>query len=218
MKRITRPMKTSQRGVVLFITLIVLVALAMAALAMFRSSMGATLVATNVANRQATFALADTAVTVATNAVLIRAQAGLVNADDATIGYSAAIPATEPNWSDPAVWFTQSGWITPSCATSTQSVCLDSNTLCGGDAACMAKANSFTVSYKVHRMCTLLAGTWNCAQTQKSGATAPGNTQTITPTTPTPPGNPMYYYRITTRVDGPRNTRTVTQTVVALQT
>jgi hypothetical protein len=83
----------------------------------------------------------------------------------------------------------------------------------------------YSVQYKVHRMCTQPDTAYNgsrggvaniCALTVKTGGAAPGASLAVGATQFT--GNPTLYFRITTRVDGPRNTRTVTQTVVALQT
>src|SRR5207342_453926 len=96
--------RAAQRGVVLFITLVVLVALALAGLAMYRASMGTTFVATNVVYKQAALSLADNGVQVATAAILARAAAANTNNDDGPNGYWSSIPANDPNYADPASW------------------------------------------------------------------------------------------------------------------
>ncbi len=210
----TRSHRTAQRGVVLFITLVVLVALALGALAMFRGSLGASMVATNVVYRQAALNLADNGVQLATAAIAAKAVAGQINADDGVAGYFSAIPVTEPaSYADTAIW---NCGVDASCPTAAL--------VCAGNSACIndvTKGQGLTVYYKVHRMCTLPNAAYNaannrCALTVKTGGTSPGGSLGIGATQFT--GNPMLYFRITTRVDGPRNTRMVTQTVVALQT
>lgn len=210
----TRSQRTAQRGVVLFITLVVLVALALGALAMFRGSLGASMVATNVVYRQAALNLADNGVQLATAAIAAKAAAGQINADDSVNGYFSAIPANEPaSYSDAGIW---------SCGA--DAVCPTAAQVCNSNTACINEVNKgqgLTVYYKVHRMCTVPNAAYNaannrCALTVKTGGTSPGGSLGIGATQFT--GNPMLYFRITTRVDGPRNTRMVTQTVVALQT
>jgi len=215
----TRPLsssRASQQGMVLFISLIVLVALALGALAMFRGSMGATIIATNVASRQGALSLADTGVQLAAADIQTRAATAATNADDNNDGYFSAIPAAEPDWTDPTVW---------NCGNN--AACPTASQICGGDAACITNSAGYTVLYKVHRMCTQANTAYNgtsatgvaniCALTVPVGAAGtPGASLGVGATVIS--GNPKLYFRITTRVDGPRNTRTVTQTVVALQT
>ncbi len=214
MNRLLRSPRTGQRGVVLFITLVVLVALALGALAMFRGSLGTTLIATNVTYRQAALNLSDNGVQLATAAIAARAAAGLVNTSDEANGYFSAIPAAEPaSYADMGVW---------NCGA--DAACPTALQVCSGNAACEAevtKGQGLTVFYKIHRMCTQPNVAYNapnniCALTVKTGGTSPGGSLAVGATQFT--GNPTLYFRITTRVDGPRNTRTVTQTVVALQT
>jgi Tfp pilus assembly protein PilX len=216
MTRVLHSPRTAQQGMVLFISLIVLVALALGALAMFRGSMGTTLVATNVASRQGALSLADTGVQIAATDIATRAGLATVNSDDLNNGYFSSIPAAEPDWTDPAVWTCGNN---ASCPTPAQ--------LCAGNAACITNSTGYTVQFKVHRMCTQANTAYNgtsatgvanvCALTVPIGAAGtPGASLAVGATVFT--GNPRLYFRITTRVDGPRNTRTVTQTVVSLQT
>ena len=206
--------RAAQRGVVLFITLIVLVALALAALAMYRGSMGTTLVATNVVYKQAALNLADNGVQVATAAILQRSTTGgaAVENDDGPNGYFAAVPTNDPNYADPSAW----DWT----GADANAVVLTASQVCGADATCIANSGGLTVYYKIHRMCNL-AGAYNsaanvCALTIAADPSATGSSLGVGATVFT--GKPALYYRITTRVDGPRNTRTITQTMVAVQT
>jgi Tfp pilus assembly protein PilX len=209
-----RSPRAAQRGVVLFITLVVLVALALGALAMFRGSLGASMVATNVVYRQAALNLADNGVQLATAAVAARATAGLISNSDNVNGYFSAIPTNEPaSYSDQGIW---------NCGA--DAACPNATQVCNGNTTCInevTKGQGLTVYYKVHRMCTVANAAYNaanqiCALTVKTGGTSPGGSLAVGATQFT--GNPVLYFRITTRVDGPRNTRMVTQTVVALQT
>jgi type IV pilus assembly protein PilX len=206
--------RTAQRGVVLFITLIVLVALALAALAMYRGSMGTTLVATNVVYKQAALNLADNGVQVATAAIFQRSTTGgtAVENDDGPNGYFAAVPTNDPNYADPSAWDWTGG--------DANAVVLTASQVCGSDATCIANSGGLTVYYKIHRMCNQ-TGAYNsatnvCALTIAQDPAATGSSLGVGATVFT--GKPMLYYRITTRVDGPRNTRTITQTMVAVQT
>jgi Tfp pilus assembly protein PilX len=207
-----RSPRAAQRGVVLFITLVVLVALALGALAMFRSSLGTSMVATNVVYRQAALNLADNGVQLATATIIARAAAGQIDNDDGANGYFSAIPANEPtSWSDDGVWSGSSAAPTPTQVCNSNSACMNEVT----------RGQGLTVFYKVHRMCSQPNAAYNaannrCALTVRTGGTSPGGSLAVGATQFT--GNPMLYFRITTRVDGPRNTRMVTQTVVALQT
>jgi len=210
--------RAAQRGVVLFITLVVLVALALAALAMYRGSVGTTLVATNVVYKQAALNLADNGVQIATAAILTRSTAANTNNDDGPNGYMSAIPTNDPNYADPSAWDWTGG--------DANAVQLSGSAACGGDATCVANSGGLTVYYKIHRMCTEANTAYNgtgstgaanvCALTINADPSATGSSLGVGATVFT--GKPMLYYRVTTRVDGPRNTRTITQTLVAVQT
>ena len=80
-------------------------------------------------------------------------------------------------------------------------------------------ASGNIVRYVIHRMCTLPATPWDdplneCGK-QLSSATSGGGSKRRD--APNIQGPPILYYRVTTRVDGPRNTVTVIQTSVAVQ-
>jgi Tfp pilus assembly protein PilX len=101
------PTPRSQRGTMLIIALIVLVAMTLAGIATMRSVDTATLMAGNIAFRQSALNAVDQGLQAG------YALIGTVNADltkDSTqwtapaIGFYSSAPTTEPNWSDPAVW------------------------------------------------------------------------------------------------------------------
>ena len=184
-----------QRGAVLFIALIVLVAMTLAGIAIMRSVDTTTLIAGNLAFKQGTIQSSDNGVEDGFQ-WLIANRATLAN-DNLAKGYYSARPAGSLDWSDPQTW------------TSAVTV--------GTDAA------GNTVSYLIHRMCTLGAAGYNAANQQCAlDAPAVG--------TPPPPAtgdsftvgapgflqDPKVYYRITVRTQGPRNTVSFVQAMVAI--
>lgn len=198
--RILRQMSAMrQRGTVLFIALIVLVAMTLAGIAIMRSVDTATLIAGNLAFKQGTIQASDSGIEqgyqwlLANRAVLANTNLGA--------GYYSSRPGAEPDWNDPLTW------------TSAASV--------GTDAA------GNTTSYLIHRLC-------NCPDTPYNGTCATGTAQqcalTSASNTPPPPAqgdsfavgapgfleDPKVYYRITVRTQGPRNTTSYVQSMVAI--
>jgi len=188
-----------QRGTVLFIALIVLVAMTLAGIAIMRSVDTATLIAGNLAFKQSTIQSSDNGVEQAYQ-WLIANRAVLANTNLGT-GYYSSRPGAEPDWNDPLTW--------------ASAISL------GADAA------GNTTSYLIHRLC-------NCPDTPYNGTCATGTAQqcalTSASTTPPPPGqgdsfavgapgyleDPKVFYRITVRTQGPRNTTSYVQTMVAI--
>jgi len=188
-----------QRGAVLFISLIVLVAMTLAGIAIMRSVDTATLIAGNLAFKQSTIQSSDNGVEQAYT-WLVANRATLANTNLAS-GYVSARPGADPDWNDPLTWA--------------------SAVTLGADAA------GNTASYLVHRLC-------NCQNTLYNAPCATGEAQqcalTTASSTPPPPGegdsfsvgapgyleDPMVYYRITVRTQGPRNTASYVQSMVAM--
>ncbi len=188
-----------QRGTVLFIALIVLVAMTLAGIAIMRSVDTATLIAGNLAFKQATIQSADNGVEQAYQWLLAN-RAVLANTNLST-GYYSSRPGAEPDWNDPLTWA--------------------SAVTVGTDAA------GNTTSYLIHRLC-------NCSDTAYNGTCATGNAQQCALTTASnvapPPAQgdsfsvgasryletPKQYYRITVRTQGPRNTTSYVQSMVAV--
>jgi hypothetical protein len=116
--------------------------------------------------------------------------------DDPSFGYFSARPPTEPDWFDAATW-------------------AEAKTTNGG----LADATGNTVRYMIHRMCALPGlqvgeGDQQCSfyyppsQKVESGSKSIGQAQYDL--------QYQLYYRVTTRVEGPRNNVTITQTALLL--
>jgi len=190
-----------QRGVVLFIALIVLVAMTLAGVAMVRS-MDTTLgIAGNMAFKQASIQSSDLGVKSAYDWLGANSAGITLQNSDAVQGYFSARPAIEPNWFDLGTWGS--------------AVVLN-----GG----VPDAAGNVVRYVIHRMCTEPNTAYNgsnagvanqCALFYPITAAATGGSMAIGSTQFE--GIPQLFYRVTTRVDGPRNTVSITQVSVLIQ-
>ena len=192
--------RVRQRGAVLFIALIVLVAMTLAGIAIMRSVDTTTLIAGNLAFKQGTIQSSDNGIEVAFQ-WLIANRATLASDDYLSgNGYYSARPAGSLNWNVPATWA--------------------SAVTVGTDAA------GNTISYLIHRMCTCSDSAYNvncgatvqqCALDAPVGAPPPpaaGDSFAVGA-----PGflaDPRVYYRITVRTQGPRNTVSFVQSMVAI--
>jgi Tfp pilus assembly protein PilX len=187
-----------QRGAVLFIALIVLVAMTLAGIAIMRSVDTTTLIAGNLAFKQGTIQSSDNGIEFGFQ-WLIANRATLADTNLAS-GYYSARPAGSLNWSEPATWA--------------------SAVTLGTDAA------GNTISYMIHRMCTCPNSPYNV----NCGATVQQCALDAQAGTPPPPAagdsfavgapgflqDPRVYYRITVRAQGPRNTVSFVQSMVAI--
>ncbi|PKO92912.1 MAG: hypothetical protein CVU16_06080 [Betaproteobacteria bacterium HGW-Betaproteobacteria-10] len=188
------------------VSLIILVVMTIAGIALIRSVDTSNVIAGNLAFQQAAVHAGDAGVEDAINSVLNSLTAiALQNSD-----YGKAYSATVTN---PADWETH--WntiVNPNPATPPvgAKACADRACSLPTDAA------GNTVTYTIERLCQtagdpLLSPT-GCASRSglaalSGGSLASGSSQLPLPT--------QYYYRITSRIDGPRNTATYTQTIVA---
>jgi Tfp pilus assembly protein PilX len=174
--RIRAP-RGAQRGVVLFIALIVLVAMTLAGIAMMRSVDTNNLIAGNLAFRTAAASAGDAAVEAARTWLMAKTP-GELEADQA--GYFA-------NWQpsfDPKTF----DW-------------LGSSTLVGAD------SNGNTIYYVAHRMCNESAKSidaTDCAKvaTVSVGSTKGGGSYGSSPLS----GTSLVFYRITSKIEGPKFT------------
>lgn len=179
-----------QRGVVLLIALIVLVAMTLAGIGLMRSVTTGSLIAGNLAFKQSAVNAADPAIEAAFT--WLQSQAGTANLsnNDPARGYvsSQAIPV----WTDTTAW--QNAFPTNP----------------------VADAAGNRVRVLIHRMCALQNTAWNgtnqgCA-TESTTGTATGGSKSVGAFQYNTP--PNIYYRITARVEGPRNTISFIQAIV----
>ena len=186
-------LRNRQQGVVLLIALTVLVAMSLAGVALMRSVDNTVVVAGNLAFKTASVQVADYGSQQAvkwlqTNSV----GTGLQN-DMLPNGYYSARPPDEPVWYDINSW-------------------QDAFALNTG----LPDASGNVIRYMIHRMCSNpgTAPDETCSMYfPKSAVTEGGSKSTGSPLYE---GIPQVYYRITTRVEGPRNNVTVVQTSVLI--
>ncbi len=179
----------AQRGYMMLLVLIALVAMTISGIALVRSMDTSGLVAGNMASRNATINSADLGVQNAVAWIQLQASTGLLNNDAATSGYYAE--ENNPNWTDPNTW----------------SQC----TAC----ASVDAANN-TISWVINRMC-LVGGSPNATgNTCASGSGSAANGGSYSSDAVNFAGSPKYYYRITIQVRDNRNSSTLTQAFVTL--
>jgi Tfp pilus assembly protein PilX len=205
-------MRRGQRGVVLFVVMLVLVVMALAAGALVRSVDVSTLAAGNLSFKRSVMSATDIGVeaTVAkfrTGSVL--AFAPTTEGDVATEAYFATIQATDsrgiptallnPSTFDSA-HSSNCFWATPDWATA--------RTACSSTAPASSMGQ---VRYVIDRQCTV-AGPYNeetCNTTAVDGGSLVGGSQDTNQTGV----EAAPVYRVTVRVDGPKNTVSYSQVV-----
>ncbi len=190
-----RPGRHRQQGVVLMIALIMLVAMSLAGVALMRSVETAVIVAGNFAFKEAGVMVADRGIQEAARWVSSNSAGSTLYNDNPGQGYFSALPPTDPDYFDLGTW--------------SSSVVMDGGT---------PDASGNVVRYVIHRMCILPATPWDdpnqsCGR-QTSRSTSEGGSKRRD--APLFEGPPILYYRVTTRVDGPRNTVTVIQSSLAV--
>jgi Tfp pilus assembly protein PilX len=191
--------RSGQRGTILIIALIVLVAMTLAGIATMRSVDTATILAGNIGLRQATSNAADQGIQAGINWLVANLpNAAVLNNDIPAAGYNSNVAVVEPDWNDPANW-----------AGAAQ--------VNGGT----SDAGGNTVSFLIHRMCsikncgpTATCGVPNTCASTLSNATL--SQQGVDQTRPTDShaSVPAYHYRITAKAVGPRNSITIVQTML----
>lgn len=189
-----------QRGIVLFITLIVLVAMTLAGIAMVRSVSTTNVIAGNLAFQQGATHAGDGGIESAVTWLEQNNNTALYN-DNSGLGYIAAglpasqSPAAGQSWDN--FWNAQ---LSPQART------------------LMQDAAGNTVSYVIQRMC-LATGEPNTAIPPNPCSSSPAASICTTCSQGDSGGefSPLeVYYRITARIAGPRNTVSYVQAIVAL--
>ena len=189
-----------EQGVVRLISLIMLVAMSLAGVALIRSVDTALVVAGNVAFKEAAVQVADKGTTEAAKWLAANATGPTLQMSSPSNGYQSSRLATETK----DHWFKESNWG-------------NGKELNGG----APDASGNKVRYIIHRMCTQPDTPYNgsnagvaneCALAFPAGSGTGGGSMSVG--SPQFTGTPQLYYRVTTRVDGPRNTITVIQSSV----
>ncbi|MBS0309611.1 MAG: hypothetical protein JSS58_11675 [Proteobacteria bacterium] len=209
----------SQQGIVLVIVLIVLVAMTMAGIALMRSVNTSTLVAGNLAFRQSTLASADIGVEQAI--YWLQANPAQLNNSLTTAGYSANILGV-PKTADGTAW--NAYWNNTLDTTPVARPVLGAPVSSGAVWTLPTDSAGNTVSYVIHRLCNqdgdrnAPGGTVQCLASASSSGTDGDNKGVVGGggVSGAGIGNKQIYYRITTRVEGPRNTVSYVQTTVSM--
>jgi Tfp pilus assembly protein PilX len=200
-----------QRGVVLIIALIVLIAMTLAGIGLVRSVDTGNLVAGNLAFKQSLASTGDAGNEVAIAWLKANQASALMNADQPASGYysteQAGLDLTNSNSSGVAMAAVD--WDHNGCAGLTFTNCVQPS------AATTIGDNQ--VSYIIHRLCAA-PGTYNdqnnsCVTYAGAGVKSP-NRNSLGWSDVNFAGAPTPYYRVTSRVLGPRNTTAFVQTVV----
>ena len=194
-------MRRAQQGVVLFVSLIILVAMTLAGIALMRSVDTNVLIAGNLAFRQANTMYADTGVEAAR--AWLNANAGSLNNNQ---------PAGALHyWANYQLGVNFLG---------TSAVATD-NYNWAQAATVAAPDPAYSISYVIHRLC---GGTGapsdasaKCMQASAgggSGSSGLGTKGVVTYGVQALPGISTIYYRVTVRVTGPRNTLSYVQAIL----
>lgn len=204
--------RTRQSGAVLVITLIVLVAMTIAVISLIRSVDTTNIIAGNLAFRQSATHSADAGIEDAINNLLpfllSSSQLNALNCP-AGFGYKSFY---EPNLDPPTAQSWEAFWNSLGSCPHTMQKDANGNTV---DAANNVVALGSTIQYIVEAMCDLNGQNGACATPPPSavvscaGSNMGGSTQKCTVVN-------RKYYRITSRVQGPRNTVSYIQTIVAM--
>lgn len=197
------PFRARQTGVVMVVTLIVLVAMTLAAIALVRSVDTTNVIAGNLAFKQATINSADRGTEAAVAWLEAQTAGNVLDSNNPPNGYTALEyhPGINESWDH--YWNNTIAIASPSIV-----VCVPTN--CNPDAA------GNVVSYTIHRLC-LTQGSpvqinnfcSNSPTTYILDSSQGGGTVVLNSVN-------QIYYRVTIRVAGPRNTVSYAQTVVAL--
>ncbi|AMC33189.1 pilus assembly PilX family protein [Janthinobacterium sp. B9-8] len=200
------PSPPRQQGLVLFISLIVLVIMTLAGIAMVRSITTSTQVANNLSLRQGTTAAADIALESARQWLLniSSTNPATLNADSAANGYSATNTTNPISPTDNTQWRAGSAWVWVS-NTCTPRPCTPAPMVQATSAATIANANGFSAAYLIQRSCSNNAAPSLVIDTA-AGTGNPCNLIKACPSCLKEKTSFNVSYLITVRVQGPKNT------------
>jgi len=200
-----------QTGASLVLALIMLVVMSMAAVAMVRAIGTGLLVAGNFSFRQQALLAADAGSEAAINWLTPLASLPDLYANQPDSGYYASVPdgldLTDSGRAGASILI---DWDSNQCNGRVGFTCMDAAAALTTDAA----GNS--IRYTIHRLCKLPGSPqdaangcllFQSASSAQKGAVSYGQSKKFV-------ASPGVYYRITTRVHGPRNTIVYTQTMV----
>lgn len=206
--RHSRAPASRQKGTMLAISLIILVSMTLAGIAMMRSVDTATIIAGNIAFKQSTTNAADQGIRAAqawltTNAGTTTLYSNNNALGVSSVGYFSSAPSSEPDWTSSASW--------------SFAATLNAGT---------PDVTGNVVSYVIHRLCPCAgvapnatcsggASTNICGATPDTASTSGEGTEQSAPNFFTRP--PSTHYRVTARAVGPRNSTTVVQTLFRSQ-
>lgn len=199
---------SQQNGVVLLIALVILIAMTLAGIALVRSVDTSNMVAGNLAFKQSLAYAGDAGNETAIAWLKNQQATALVNANQEASGYyateQASLNLTNSQNEDDAPMV---DWDHNDCEGHDPCIKPSAEATIGGN----------KVSYIIHRLCLQIGG-YNdadnsCATYAGSGASS-SNKQALDWGGMNFEGDPVPYYRVTSRVLGPRNTTSFVQTVV----
>lgn len=205
------PMRPQQSGVVLIITLIVLVAMTLAAIALVRSVDTTNIIAGNLAFRQSATHAADAGVDDALYVLLPNLVASsqlTVTTCPAGFGYKSF---HEPNLDPPNQTWEQF-WASMGTCPKTMPQDANGNTVNGAGSIV---ARSSTIQYIVESMCDQNGQSGTCSNPPPSIIISCSGSDLGNVSGKCTAVN-QRYYRVTTRVQGPRNTVSYIQTIIAM--
>jgi len=189
--------RAGQAGVALPIALIMLAAMILAAVALFRSVDTATMVAGNLTYKQRTVHAGDEGVRAAY--LWLQDKAANTPADlnntNTGAGYYSSQHANDPGWNPVTEW--------PS----------------SGTVSTAADAGGNTATYVIHRLCTQPGLAYNEGNNLCASYTGGGNASTggsLASDAPAFIGVTYIYFRVTTKVVGPRNSTSFIQTLMMI--
>lgn len=202
-----------QKGVVLIITLIVLVAMTLAAIALVRSVDTGNVVAGNMAFKQGAALAGDSGTETAITWLAGVAGVAASQNDDPANGYYATSQETldmTGNSGNPARSLVD--WDGNSCnnavTNGTAAACIQPAALIPANAA------GYAARYIIHRLCPSAGLPNNCASTAATIAGTSSGAKDYTSKGGLSGTAEVEYYRITTRIRGPRNTTSYVETII----